>query len=72
MPAIYSVRRTSGVNLAEVRRPGRGIVGITAPVPEKGDVKTEKPAPEPKAKPLPKSDADKPAKNSGKVSVKRG
>ena len=50
MPAIYSVRRTSGVNLAEVRRPGRGIVGVTAPVPEQGDVKTEKPKPEPKAK----------------------
>jgi len=58
MPAIYSIRRTSGVNLAEVRRPGR--------------VRTEKPAPEPKAKPLPKAEAKKPAKNAGKVSVKRG
>lgn len=70
MSVIYSVRRTSGVNLAEVRRPGR-IVGVTAPVPAKGDVKTEEPAPEPKAKPLPKAD-NKPAKNSGKVKVKDG
>ena len=61
--------RTSGVNLREVRRPG--IVGVDVPVPAQGDVKTEKPAPEPKAKPLPKT-SSKPEKNSGDVKVKRG
>jgi hypothetical protein len=50
----------------------KGIVGIDVPVPAKGDVKTERPAPEPKAKPLAKTPAPKPAKSAGDVKVSDG
>ena len=62
--------RTSGRDLRAVRRPG--IVGVDVKVPAKGDVKTEKPAPEPKAKPLGKSSPAKPEKNDGEVKVSDG
>jgi hypothetical protein len=64
--------RTSGVNLREVRRPTGGIVGITAPVPAKGDVKTEEPAPEPKKNTKAPSSSRKPETNDSRVKTSRG
>lgn len=74
MPRLGTItrfnQRSSGRDLSAVRRPG--IVGIDVPVPSTGDVKTERPAPEPKKNPAPKTTASKPAKNDASVKVKSG
>jgi hypothetical protein len=63
----FHVGRTSGRVLSEVRRP---TVHRLGEVPDRGRVKVDKPAPEPKANPEPKATASKPAKNDGAVKVK--